>query len=445
MLLLGLGSNLGDRLEHLRTAIYQLKQLSWLTIQKISPIYLSDALLPTDAPTEWNIPYLNMALSCETNATPEQVLVAIKEIERKMGRRDQKVHWGPRVIDIDILAYDDLVINTPELVIPHVGLQERPFALWPLADIAPFWTYPSPGLHQGKTAAEIVEPWGSRFTGNTLFGTKQILQRIEAPQLVGIINVTPDSFSDGGEFLKSENAIQQAMRLVQNGAEIIDIGAESTAPHAKAIDAETEWKRLAPILISIKEIQNTFSIPPKISIDTRHVLTAERALAIGVDWINDVSGLDDPAMRQLIAAAKIDCVVMHHLSLPERRDHLLPRNQDPTALVYEWGNRRLDELERDGVAREKVIFDPGIGFGKVAEQSLALLKNVEVFKSLGTRLLIGHSRKTFLSLLTGLPFAERDLETAVMSIPLAKMRVDYLRIHHVEMLSRTLRTVAALE
>lgn len=445
MLILGLGSNLGDRLQHLRNAIDELKQSSLITIKKISPIYLSDALLPTDAPTHWNIPYLNIAVSCETSAPPEKVLAEIKQIEKKMGRREQKIHWGPRIIDIDILAYGDLIINTPELTIPHIGLQERPFALWPLADIAPFWIYPAPGLHQGKTAAEMVEPWGSRFSGHTFFGTKQILQRIESPQLVGIINVTPDSFSDGGECLKLENAIQQAIRLMQGGAEIIDIGAESTAPHATAIDAETEWKRLAPILIAIKEIQQTLPIQPKISIDTRHALTAERALALGVDWINDVSGLDSPDMQSLIAAAKVDCVVMHHLSLPERRDHILPRNQNPIPLVYEWGQRRIETLERVGIAREKIIFDPGIGFGKVAEQSLAILQNVQAFKSWDVRLLIGHSRKTFLSLLTALPFAERDLETAVISIPLAKMGVDYLRVHHVEMVSRALRTVAALE
>lgn len=445
MIIIGLGSNLGDRLLHLRTAVTALRHISGLHINKISPVYLSDALLPSDAPSDWNIPYLNIAIRCDTQIEPHQLLKEFKQIEKQMGRREEGVHWGPRVIDIDILAYADLVITTPELTIPHVGLQERPFALWPLADVAPFWIYPAPGLHQGKTAAEMVEPWGSRFSGNAFFGTKQISQRIEAPQIVGVINATPDSFSDGGEYLKLENAIQQAMRLMHGGAEIIDIGAESTAPHAKAIEAETEWERLAPILIAIKEIQNTLTIPPKISIDTRHALIAERALTLGIDWINDVSGLDDPVMRHIIADAKIDCVVMHHLSLPERRDHLLPRNQNPVDIVYEWGARRLDELTQSGIAREKIIFDPGIGFGKLAEQSLALLQQVGRFKSLGTRILIGHSRKTFLSLLTGLPFAERDLETAAMSMLLAKKGVDYLRVHHVEMVARTLRVAAALE
>ena len=188
---------------------------------------------------------------------------------------------------------------------------------------------------------------------------------------------------------------QQALDLVLAGAEVIDLGAESTSPTANPIQPDTEWARLQPVIRTIHDAQTRFIVPPKISIDTRSPQVASKALAMGIDWINDVSGLDDPAMRAVVLQANVTCVVMHHLNIPERRDHVLPRHQDPTQFVLDWAKIRLDELEQQGFSREKIIFDPGIGFGKMAEQSFALLKNVEVFAELGTRLLIGHSRKTF--------------------------------------------------
>lgn len=444
MVILGLGSNLGDRLENLRKALNAIKKISGLTVEQVSPVYHSEALMPENAPADWDIPYLNLALRCETKMPPLDLLKELKNIEWSIGRKPEARHWGPRVMDIDILAWDDLVIQTDVLTVPHASLQERPFALWPLADVAPFWVFPLSGSNQGKTAAQIVEQWGSRFSGDAPFHTKQINQRIDTSQLVGIINVTPDSFSDGGLFFNSEYALKQISHLVDAGAEIIDIGAESTSPNAMPMNAETEWGRLEPVLAAIQSEKKKWIVTPKISVDTRHSEVAAKSLDFDIDWINDVSGFDDPAMREIVSQSKSDCVVMHHLSIPERRDHVLPRNQDPVKIIYAWAEQRLRDLEQSGIAREKIIFDPGIGFGKMAEQSLFLLKHVEVFKSLGVRILIGHSRKTFLSLLTGLPFAERDVETMAMTIILAKQSVDFIRVHNVEMCARGLRVSAAL-
>lgn len=331
------------------------------------------------------------------------------------------------------------------LTVPHKSLLDRPFALWPLADVAPNWVYPLQGEAHGKTAAEIVEKWGSRFDQRAPFRTHQLNQRIDMPQLVGVLNVTPDSFSDGGRFTSSDSALNHALALVRDGAEIIDIGAESTAPLANAIDIETEWARLEPILSSLKASTLAFPIKPKISLDTRHAEIAKRALAAGmVDWINDVAGLDDPLMRQVVAEANVPCVIMHHLSLPERRDHTLPRSADPVQLVYDWGAKRLDELEQAGIKRENLIFDPGIGFGKVADQSMRILQHIDAFEKLGARLLVGHSRKSFLSLLTNLPFAERDIETMAMALTLAQKPIDYLRVHNVAYCARGFKAMAAL-
>lgn len=439
MIILGLGSNIGDRLANLRAALHAISALPTVTVIQVSPVYISDAMLPDNAPADWDIPYLNAAIRCESSLKPTELLQQLKQIEKNIGRESLPRHWGPRIIDIDILAWDDLKLESDALTIPHKNLRERPFALWPLADVAPLW------LDNDKTAAQLVEQWGSRFNGDALFHTRQINHRIDTPQLVGIINVTPDSFSDGGKFLAMEAAVEQARALVAAGAAILDIGAESTAPSSTPIDEKTEWERLHPILTAILTEKNNFLLPVKISIDTRHVKTAEKVLALGVDWINDVTGLDDPAMRALLAQAKTDCVVMHHLAIPEDRAHVLPRNQDVVKLVYEWGARRLDELEKSGIARERIIFDPGIGFGKHAEQSLVLIKNCASFSTLGTRILIGHSRKSFFSMLSPAKAAERDVETQATTLFLASQPIAYLRVHNIDASARALRLMAALK
>lgn len=444
MVILGLGSNVGDRLANLRKALIAIENVPGIHIEQVSPVYLSDALLPENAPPEWDMPHLNLALRCETTLEPLELLKQLKNIEWSIGRKPEVRHWGPRILDIDILGWDDLVIQSDILTVPHESLQDRPFALWPLADVAPLWRFPFTGANEGKTAAQIVEKWGSRFSGDAPFRTRQIYQRVDTPRLVGIINVTPDSFSDGKNFLMAEDALQQALALVEAGAEIIDIGAESTSPNAKSIDAKIEWERLEPVLVAILAARSSFIIPPKISIDTRHVEVAAKALTLGVDWINDVTGLDNPAMRELIIGSNTDCVIMHHLSIPENRANVLPRNIDPVQTVFEWGEQRLAELEQQGLSRDRMIFDPGIGFGKMAEQSMILLKHIPIFKTLGVRVLIGHSRKTFLSLLSSRPFAERDVETLTISLYLAQQKVDYLRVHNVEMCARGLRVATAL-
>ena len=443
MVILGLGSNLGDRLKNFRCALHLLQQVPGLTIQQVSPLYISDALLPENAPPDWNVSYINLALRCDTTLKPEALLQHTKNIENSLGRKPEG-RWGPRIIDIDILAWDDLIQHDDKLHIPHKNLHERPFALWPLADVAPRWVYPFPGLFEGKTAAEIAAQWGSRFSGDAPLHTKQIAHRIDISQLVGILNVTPDSFSDGGKFIDKSSAIEHVKYLISSGAEIIDIGAESTGPDANVIDEKTEWQRLEPVLNAVFSEMNNFFITPKISVDTRHPSVAQKALALGVDWINDVSGLNNPAMRELVSSHDCDVVFMHHLSIPEDRSRFLPQNQDPVPLVYSWAEEQINILIKNGIARDRLIFDVGIGYGKTAEQSLELLKNIGVFRNLGVRLLVGHSRKSFLKQFTTLPAASRDIETITLSLFLAKQDVDFLRVHDVDAHARAFKVAGTL-
>lgn len=442
MIILGLGANDGECLVNLRAAVNKIKTLPDTVVTHISPVYFSDALLPENAPLSWNKPFFNCAIAINCKMTPRVLLQKLKNIEIELGRNMLAPRWSPRLIDIDILVFNDIVLNDSDLTLPHPDLINRPFALWPLADIYPLWRYKNRDQWQGKTAAEIVEKWGSRFTAEAPFKTRQIYQRIAAPQLVGIINVTPDSFSDGNPTLTADAILAQAKSLIDAGAEILDIGAESTSPTATPIDMETEWQRLQPILEIMDP--NTFFLPPKLSVDTRRAEIAKRALTFDVDWINDVTGGDDEAMQAVIRDANCEYVIMHHKSIPERRNDVLPRNEDPVMPVLAWGRARINELMAHGIKQEKIIFDPGIGFGKMAEQSLLVLQHVSAFKELGVRIFIGQSRKTFLSLFTHAPFAERDIETVAISQYLATEAVDYVRVHNVAASAKALRLHDAL-
>ncbi|HVY53591.1 MAG TPA: dihydropteroate synthase [Gammaproteobacteria bacterium] len=445
MVILGLGSNIGDRISNLRKAHELLKQVPKLLIKSCSPLYLSDALLPDQAPSSWDQPYINMAIKCETSLSPLDLLHQLKNIEYAIGRKPLKRHWGPRTIDIDILAWDGMVYDDDVLQVPHVKLPERPFALWPLADLEPYWIYPGPGEFQGKTAAEICARWGSRFSGEAPLHTKQILHRIDTPQLVGILNVTPDSFSDGGDFSQIQTAVHQAYHLAGSGAEIIDIGAEATNPNAIPLDPDDEWERLEPVLRAIKHELPLMAIPPKISVDTRHVEVAAKALRLGVNWINDTSGLHDPQMRELIASANCECVVMHSLGIPADSNRIFSYKTNPIDEIYRWAEQILLDLEQYGIKQERIILDIGLGFGKDAEQSFLLLKYIAEFKKLNIRLMIGHSRKSFLQKFTHYPPEQRDIETTIISNYLADQEVNFLRVHNVEVCSRSFRIYQQLK
>lgn len=425
MLILSLGTNLGDSLNNIRLGLQLLQKSGTIAPGQISPLYTSSALLPAYAPVAWNKPYLNLAVACETDLSPIEVLKQIKQIERQMGREETQ-RWAPRIIDIDILAWDNCVIDQVGLKIPHVELLARPFALWPLLDLWPDWQHPTTDF------TGLLRRWGSRYAGDQApCGTKQLLHRLEGSALVGILNITPDSFSDGGKFISLPNALAQAEKLVREGAEVLDIGAESTRPGAVLVQPEAEWALLEPVLIGLKEHSKQWALKPKLSIDTRHYRVAERALQLGIDWINDVSGFGDPNMRALAAGSSVKCVMMHNLGVPAQKNVVLPAYPDICEQILNWTEQRFDQLLSTGVDANQLIFDVGIGFGKTAQQSLFLLKNIEQFRCLNCPLLVGHSRKSFLNLITEKPFPDRDFETAMISYQLAAKQVDYLRVHNV--------------
>lgn len=419
MVIIGIGSNEGHRLSYLRQALKALKSHPNIDVIATSPVYQSDALMPPGAPAHWNQPYLNAAIQIAYDGNPQSLVNVLKHMEAQIGRQD-KAHWSPRVIDMDLLCFHDQVMQGESLTLPHAGLLERPFALWPLLDLQADWTHPQ----HPQTVANRIASWGSRWTGiDAPFQTQRVWQRIDTPALMGIMNLTPDSFSDGDPNLPIESQLKKAEQLVTDGATILDIGAESTRPGATPLSAENEWQRLSPFLQAIQS--HTWSNPalkPLISIDTYHTETMRRALDWGADWINDVSG-------QLCEHAHISphtkWVCMRPRSAPITHTGRMAAQQ-----CLEWMQRTCDALTKQSVNLQQIIMDPGIGFGCPAEASRSILLHCDLLRSLGLPILIGHSRKSFLQMDSPMPADQRDIATLAWSMH-CQHHVDILRLHQV--------------
>ena len=408
---LGLGSNLGDRRSNLSRALEQLRARP-LTVSRVSPVIESPALLPADAPAEWNRPFLNLAVECETEASPETVRGWIAEIERRLGRIAGP-RWSPRPVDVDILLWGEAQLRTQRLTIPHAGIRERNFVLTPLIALAPRLIAPG-------AAGESLLDWSRALPTHI-------------PLWMGIVNVTPDSFSDGGCFPDWQAVEPHVTAMMDAGVHIIDVGGESTRPRGAAVTAETEWARVGPVLERLVEARDRYPFGPLISIDTYRAATARMALRLGVDMINDVSGLGSPEMIELAGESGVDCVAMHQLSLPVDPKLTLPCDVDAYDAVERWLMARMERWDRAGLDLNRIVFDPGIGFGKTPAQSRELLGRAGEFRRHGLRVAVGHSRKSFLDAVAGEDMAARDLATVGLSLKLCAQGVDILRVHDVPM------------
>jgi dihydropteroate synthase len=243
---------------------------------------------------------------------------------------------------------------------------------------------------------------------------------------MGIINVTPDSFSDGGHCFGVERAMAQADVLVADGADLLDVGGESTRPFAQAVSEQEELDRVLPVIGAIRK---KYSLP--VSIDTRKAEVARRALLAGADMINDISALrHDPAMIDLVRGTEVPVILMHMQGTPEIMQ-VKPYYQDVVGEILDFFRERLRWLTEQGVESRRIILDPGIGFGKSLAHNLTILKNLSAFSVLGCPLLLGHSRKGFLGELTGKQVLERDLGTAVVSALAAEQGIAIVRVHDV--------------
>ncbi|WP_296699710.1 dihydropteroate synthase [Thiocapsa sp. UBA6158] len=213
------------------------------------------------------------------------------------------------------------------------------------------------------------------------------------PLIMGILNVTPDSFSDGGRYSESAVAVQHALAMIDEGADLIDIGGESTRPGSQPVPAEEQERRVIPVILRLRECVPSST---RFSIDTTCAGVAEAALDAGADWINDTSaGRDDPAMLALAADRGVPIVLMHRQGMPEAMQQN-PSYADVVAEVRDFLAERIEAALAAGVAQEKILTDPGIGFGKTLEHNLALMAGLGELVRLGPPVLLGASRKRFL-------------------------------------------------
>lgn len=253
------------------------------------------------------------------------------------------------------------------------------------------------------------------------------LRREQIPLLMGILNVTPDSFSDGGRFVAVEAAVEQAEKLIADGATIIDIGGESTRPGAAPVDVAEELQRTIPVVTELARRTDT-----PISIDTTKAEVARQALQAGAVVVNDISGMTfDEDMPHVCAEHAASICLMHIRGTPQTMQDD-PTYDDVVADVTEFLARRLEACATAGIEFDRICLDPGIGFGKTAEHNLQLMQHLDVMRAaLGRPLLVGHSRKRFLSRLLGRPVEERTAGTVGVSIALSENGADLLRVHDV--------------
>jgi 2-amino-4-hydroxy-6-hydroxymethyldihydropteridine diphosphokinase / dihydropteroate synthase len=421
---IGLGSNRGDRLKNLETAAQLIKnELAGGRGVRVSPVYESDALLPHGAPLDWDQPYLNGVIEFEFSGNPRELLAAIKKIELRMGR-EASMRWAPRVIDLDLLLFGKDIYEDSELQIPHPEIVKRAFVLDPLKDLSPSLVIP------GHT--KMVLHQARQLPGHS-------------PLWMGIVNLTPDSFSDGGVANHNDEFTRRLEDWDRSFINYFDLGAESTRPGADVVSPELEWQRLGPRLSEWSERHGQRMFRPRLSVDTRHPETARKAIANGADMINDVSGLIDPGMLEVLSESECDYVLMHSLSVPADRELTLPTDVDPVQVVGRWFSESLERLSVAGVSLDRVVLDPGLGFGKTVEQSYRLACGVDLFlKTLNQRVLVGHSRKSFLNRWGERPASERDLESVGLSLALAFKGVDILRVHEPVLHRRAFRPAQSI-
>jgi dihydropteroate synthase len=257
--------------------------------------------------------------------------------------------------------------------------------------------------------------------------------------LIGVVNVTPDSFFDGGLYFEPARAIERALALAAEGADIIDIGGESTRPGSSPIPAKEEKKRILPVIEILKQKKEVL-----ISVDTSKAEVAESALAAGADIINDISaGRFDPRMLPLAARSGAGLILMHMKGTP-RTMQIAPHYEDVVGEVKEFLRSRLEAAESCGVPRENTILDPGIGFGKTLEHNLTLLNNLSSLAELGRPLLVGVSRKSFLGKILKLEASDRLEGTIAASIVSILRGADLLRVHDVEPMKRAIAVAEAI-
>lgn len=419
----------------------------------MSRLYESAPQYVTDQPA-----FLNAAAEIKTSLSPLALLSALKDTEKQLGRSfgEDQIRWGPRPIDMDIIFYEDqnVLEGGDTLVIPHPRWQERDFVKAPLADLTPRGekTGVPVGLDKYLVAARRL--WDEQGGEKALrrYSEDSSLQCVlpvgplstwawtHQTSVMGILNVTPDSFSDGGKYVHIDKAIQYAIDMVHDGADIIDIGGQSTRPGAQQIDPHEEWERIAPVIKALRAESSLNQIP--ISVDTFYSQVAKNAVDAGANIVNDVSGGHaDSNMYRVVADLGVSYILMHMRGNP--RTMQLPENlkyKDICSDIAFSLQQSCDAAVDAGIESWRIVLDPGIGFAKTGTGNIELVAKLSRFRSemsvpyQNLPILLGPSRKRFLGDLIGrqsAPATERDWATCAVSAIAAVQGANIIRTHNV--------------
>ena len=255
---------------------------------------------------------------------------------------------------------------------------------------------------------------------------------------MGILNVTPDSFSDGGIFLARDTAVAHALRMVEEGADIIDVGGESTRPGAQAVSVQEELDRVIPVIEALAR-----AVPVPISIDTSKTDVMRAAVAAGAVFINDVRALREAGALQAAAALEVPVCLMHMQGEPRSMQHH-PAYEDVTSEVRGFLQERIEACVTAGIPRQRLVIDPGFGFGKTVEHNLDLLRRLSELRALDAPILVGLSRKSMIGALFGLPVAERLHASVALALIAVQNGATILRVHDVHATREAIRMFEAV-
>lgn len=439
--LVALGSNLGAREALLGSALRAIARECG-RVQAVSHLYETQPAYVEDQPA-----FLNAACLVETDLDPHRLLERLRGIETAHGRdrSADAVRFGPRSLDLDVITYEDRVIDTPDLTVPHPRACERDFVLYPLLDIAPDF------VAGGRTFAEHWADLGAPALDRVFAtGAEGELWKLAHGRsyVMGIINASPDSFSGDG-VAATAAAVEQGLEMLANGAHCLDIGGLSTRPGHDPVGPDVEIERIVPVVEGLRAA----GVRAPISVDTSLSVVAKAALGAGANMINDVHALKkDPGLADLGAPL----ILMDNRVLPQRDVDAHPDGDSYAAATSAQdivGEIAADLRQQVGLARSagippwSLMVDPGIGFGKTTEDNLAIIAGMDRFKALCGDLptLLGVSRKSFIGRVLEEPVPAQRVEgTAAACVIGAARGVNVFRVHDVAAVGKALRMADAV-
>ncbi|KAI9228800.1 MAG: Dihydropteroate synthase-like protein [Piptocephalis tieghemiana] len=456
---IGMGANLGnDPAKNLSLALHSMSSYSSIHLLDTSFLYLTQPMYLTEQPK-----FFNAVCHIRTSLSPQDLLITLKNIESSMGRPSPHdpqspsststyIPNGPRPIDLDILIYQDLVLDSPSLTIPHPGIPEREFVLRPLCDLIPEARHPK----SGKTWSHLLNDLCPTISSSTAvkvwpMGNGTVWKDGDPIRTMAILNCTPDSFSDGGSWSDLDAELQQAHSLIQAGAQCIDIGGMSTRPYSSTLppSPEEEAARVIPVIRALSTAYPTSQVV--LSIDTFRASVAEKAIQAGATWVNDVmAGRADPDILPLVRSHALPLCLMHSRGTPETMTSLTHYPASKGGVV---GGMMLELSSRvhaainAGIPRWLLWLDPGLGFAKTPSQNQILIRSMSKYthppKSSplhGYPWLIAPSRKRFIGEVTSQPDPKnRDWGTAAVCVEAVRAGAQCVRVHRIQGLIDALR------